>query len=140
LEKDQDAFGKRYYCFLILFTFRIHVAGDNSGGKGSLDMLTETVENYEQAFNKIKEVTGVSDVQDLVKRFTQMEDQNFSLFNYVNEQNNEIEKISEEVSTILESIDKLKADAEILETERKATLKELEVSKSSELHRFRSSP
>jgi uncharacterized membrane protein YgaE (UPF0421/DUF939 family) len=53
----------------------------------------ERVQNFEEAFNKIKSATGITDIEELVRMFIKNEDHNFSLFNYVNEQNNEIEKV-----------------------------------------------
>ena len=56
----------------------------------------ERVQNFEEAFQKIKAATGISDIEELVRTFIKNEDQNFSLFNYVNEQTNEIEKLEEQ--------------------------------------------
>jgi coiled-coil domain-containing protein 63/114 len=39
----------------------------------------------------------VNDIEELVRTFIKNEDQNFSLFNYVNEQQNEIEKLEEQL-------------------------------------------
>lgn len=55
------------------------------------------METYEEAFVKIKEMTGEDDLNVLVNRFIEVEDKNFALFNYVNEQNNEIEKLQEDI-------------------------------------------
>ena len=57
----------------------------------------ERVQNFEEAFNKIRAATGIEDIEVLVRTFIKNEDQNFSLFNYVNEQTNEIEKLEEQV-------------------------------------------
>jgi hypothetical protein len=54
-------------------------------------------QNFEEAFNRIKAATGVNDIEELVRTFIKNEDQNFSLFNYVNEQQNEIEKLEEQL-------------------------------------------
>ena len=60
----------------------------------------DSVETYEQAFHKIKEMTGEEDLDLLVRRFIMVEDTNFALFNYVNEQNNEIEKLNDEIQGV----------------------------------------
>ena len=65
------------------------IAKDKANVAASMDK----VQSYEEAFNKIKAATGISDIQELVNTFIANEDQNFSLFNYVNEQNNEIENL-----------------------------------------------
>ena len=55
------------------------------------------MKSYEEAFAKIREATQILDIDRLVDRFIEVEDQNFSLFNYVNELNNEIEHLQEKV-------------------------------------------
>jgi hypothetical protein len=62
----------------------------------------ERVQNFEEAFNKIKSATGITDIEELVRTFIKNEDHNFSLFNYVNEQNNEVEKLEEQIQTLRE--------------------------------------
>lgn len=94
----------------------------------SSEMLAETLSVYETAFTKIREVTGVSDVNELVSRFNSVEDQNFSLFNYVNEINNEIEKLSEEIVDIQRQIDQIREQNAVEEEERKKEMAVLEVS------------
>ena len=62
----------------------------------------ERVQNFEEAFNRIKAATGIEEIDELVRLFVKNEDQNFSLFNYVTEQTNEIEKLQEAISTLQE--------------------------------------
>merc|ERR1719181_2123536 len=54
--------------------------------KVEIQVSMERVQNFEEAFNKIKAATGINDIEELVRTFIKNEDQNFSLFNYVNEQ------------------------------------------------------
>lgn len=54
--------------------------------KVDVQVSVERVQNFEEAFLKIKAATGISDIDELVRTFIKNEDQNFSLFNYVNEQ------------------------------------------------------
>ncbi len=58
---------------------------------------TDSVETYEEAFERIRRVAGAEDTDTLVKRFIECEDTNFALFNFVNEQNNELELLSEQI-------------------------------------------
>ena len=62
----------------------------------------ERVQNFEEAFNRIKAATGIEEIDELVRLFVKNEDQNFSLFNYVTEQTNEIEKLQEAISQLQE--------------------------------------
>jgi hypothetical protein len=57
----------------------------------------ETLHIYESAFRTIKDSTGIEDLGKLVDRFVEVEDQNFSLYNFVNELNREIETLREQV-------------------------------------------
>eukprot|EP01035_Chromulina_nebulosa_P020046 gene20046-26026_t len=86
----------------------------------------ERVQNFEEAFNKIKESTGISDVDDLVNIFIKNEDHNFSLFNYVNEQNNEIEKVEEQIQMLREEEHKFTQESGEDAQQHKQILKELE--------------
>ena len=60
----------------------------------------DSVETYQEAFEKIKEMTGEDDLDLLVHRFIEVEDKNFALFNYVNEQNNEIETLNDSIQEV----------------------------------------
>ena len=68
--------------------------------KQELQHGEERVQNFEEAFNRIKTATGISSIDELVRTFIKNEDQNFSLFNYVNEQTNEIEKLEERIQQL----------------------------------------
>jgi len=81
----------------------------------------DSVETYEAAFLKIKEMTGEDDLDLLVNRFIQVEDTNFALFNYVNEQNNEIEKLNDEIQGIKDEIEKFKQQGIELEAQRQVS-------------------
>ncbi|XP_026161678.1 coiled-coil domain-containing protein 114 isoform X2 [Mastacembelus armatus] len=62
-------------------------------GEASLDAL-------EEVFERIQTVTGEDNLDVLVTKFIQVEDRNFALFNFVNEQNNEIEALRDQISHI----------------------------------------
>jgi coiled-coil domain-containing protein 63/114 len=86
----------------------------------------ERVQNFEEAFNKIKQATGISDVEELVRTFIKNEDHNFSLFNYVNEQNNEVEKYEEQIQALREEERKFAQESGDDVHQHKQILKELE--------------
>ena len=86
----------------------------------------ERIQNFEEAFNKIKNATGVTDIDELVRTFIKNEDHNFSLFNYVNEQNNEVEKIEEQIQALREEERKYAAESGEDVQQHKQILKELE--------------
>ncbi|KAG9407158.1 Coiled-coil domain-containing protein 63 [Aphanomyces cochlioides] len=68
--------------------------------KVHVQVSVERVQNYEEVFAKIKAATGITDIEELVTTFIKNEDQNFSLFNYVNEQTNEIEKLQDQIEAL----------------------------------------
>lgn len=68
-----------------------------------------TVQQYEEAFQKVRLHTGVADVNQLLQKFAHAEDENFSLFNYVNELNNEIEKLEEQRAQIKAEAERVSA-------------------------------
>ncbi len=60
-----------------------------------------------------------------------VEDQNFALFNYVNELNGEIEMIQEAIQQIKADIEQFKSQGVEMEEKRKAILRDLEEELSS---------
>lgn len=93
----------------------------------SQESLFVPLDTYENAFAEIKKVTQISDINELVERFKAVEDQNFSLFNYVNEINNEIELHAEEIVNLQGKLNQMKIETVAVEEERKKKLKTLEV-------------
>merc|ERR1711988_1910227 len=94
--------------------------------KASIHASMEKVQSYEEAFAKIQAATGISDIDELVTTFINAEDQNFALFNYVNELNNEIEKLEEQIADIRSEIEKYKGQGVNTDNQRKKILKDLE--------------
>ena len=84
------------------------------------------VEKYEEAFKKIESATGITDVDALVNTFIEAEQQNYSLFNYVNELTNEIEKLETQISGIKQDIEEFKGQGIRTENQRKKVMSELE--------------
>mmetsp|Transcript_14819 Transcript_14819/g.29726 ORF Transcript_14819/g.29726 Transcript_14819/m.29726 type:complete len:541 (-) Transcript_14819:80-1702(-) len=99
-----------------------NVAKDKAAQKASLDR----VQSFEEAFQQIKAATGIDNIDELVQTFIDAEDQNFSLFNYVNELNNEVEKLEEQIAEIKAEIEKYKGQGGQNDRQRKKLLKDLE--------------
>merc|ERR1711988_332440 len=95
--------------------------------KVEIQVSMERVQNFEEAFNKIKAATGINDIEELVRTFIKNEDQNFSLFNYVNEQTNEIEKLEEQIQSLQDEEAKYAHESGEDVNQHKQILKELEV-------------
>ncbi|XP_051782804.1 coiled-coil domain-containing protein 63-like [Erpetoichthys calabaricus] len=80
---------------------------DNQRGEGidladgkTPESWEDTMETYEEALQKIQAVTGERRTEDLVRKLREVEERNFALFNYVNEQNSEIERLQEQTEEI----------------------------------------
>ena len=71
---------------------RPHTPAGISKDKAAQQAVLQKVQSYEEAFAKIQASTGISDIDELVATFIDAEDKNFSLFNYVNELNNEVRR------------------------------------------------
>jgi len=74
-----------------------------------LKRQTERVQTYEEAFAKIQQETGISSIDEMVTAFITAEEENFSLFNMINELNREMETLEVENGDIKQQIDTLKA-------------------------------
>jgi chromosome segregation ATPase len=85
-----------------------------------------TVMSYETGFQCIQEATGITDIDQLVTKFIEVEDQNFALFNYVNELNNEIESLQEAIAEVKREIEAFKNQGVEMEERRKVILRGME--------------
>lgn len=68
---------------------------NNHEKKNLMDMYVRNVKIIEDAFEQIKEQTGISSVEEIVTTFVKAEEQNYSLYNYVNMLNSDIDMIEE---------------------------------------------
>ena len=60
-----------------------------------MEMYTRNVQIIEDAFKQIKQATGISSVEEIVTTFVKAEEQNYSLYNYVNMLNSDIDMVEE---------------------------------------------
>ena len=75
---------------------------------------------------KIQETTGTYDINEIVTRFLESEEQNFSLFNYVNDINTEIERLEHSIAEMRSQIEKYRGQGMSTDTQRKKALRDLE--------------
>jgi hypothetical protein len=68
---------------------------NNKEKKNLMDMYVRNVKIIEDAFEQIKDATGISSIEEIVTTFIKAEEQNYSLYNYVNMLNSEIDMIDE---------------------------------------------
>ena len=86
----------------------------------------ETIQSYEEELSKIQVSTGIHDINELVTRFLEAEEQNFSLFNYVNDVNTEIERLEQSTAGMRNQIEKFRGQGASTDNQRKKTLRDLE--------------
>lgn len=68
------------------------------------------MEEFDFAMEKIKEATGMTEMDDIITAFLESEEKNFSLFNYVaHELNGEIDQLERLTVTVKKEIDNAKA-------------------------------
>merc|ERR1719244_957454 len=96
------------------------------GEKLRRERQEDSIEAYEAAFQRIAEITKETDLTKLVHKFIEVEDRNFALFNFVNEQNNEIEIQQDQIAEIQDEISEFKRQGSAMEEQRVAILKSLE--------------
>ena len=86
----------------------------------------EKVQSFEEAFEKIKAATEINDIDELVTTFINAEEKNFSLFNYVNARNSEIERLEEKIAEQKAECDSYKSQGGTQETQRRRIVSGLE--------------
>ena len=100
-----------------------------------MEMYTRNVQIIEDAFKQIKEATGISSVEEIVTTFVKAEEQNYSLYNYVNMLNSDIDMVEEQNKQISEEIKQQLALSSMSEAEkhkaRENLVKEIQDMKSA---------
>ncbi|KAL7408573.1 hypothetical protein ABVT39_025779 [Epinephelus coioides] len=91
-----------------------------------MDSGEESLDALEEVFNKIQTVTGEDNLDLLVTRFIQVEDRNFALFNFVNEQNNEAEALRDQISQIQAEIEQFRVAGLQQEQNHRSLLRDID--------------
>lgn len=72
-----------------------------------MDQYLRNVKVIEDAFEQIKEATGITAIDEIVTSFIKAEEQNYSLLNYVNKLTNETDQLEDSNREIRDQIDKM---------------------------------
>nr|XP_011413836.2 coiled-coil domain-containing protein 63 [Crassostrea gigas] len=97
-----------------------------SGGDKDIDAEKVQIKTLEEAFQRIREATGEDDVDFIVTNFIRRENENFALFQYVNEINDEVEQLHDEIYNMQAEIKQFEKDDIKNEGVRVQMLKDLE--------------
>nr|XP_022344643.1 coiled-coil domain-containing protein 63-like [Crassostrea virginica] len=81
-----------------------------SGGDKDKDAEKGQIKSLEEAFQRIREVTGENDIDLIVTNFIRRENENFALFQYVNEINDEVEQLQDEINNMKLEIKQFEKD------------------------------
>jgi hypothetical protein len=82
-------------------------AANNKEKKHLMDKYIKNIKVIDDAFNQIKEKTGIESNEEIVTTFIKSEEQTDSLYNYVNALNSDIDTIEEANNNIKAEIEKL---------------------------------
>lgn len=104
-----------------------------------LDKKQNQKENYErqlfeykEIIDRIKQLYGEDDPERLVAQFKRQEDENFALFNYVNELSHEVEVLNDTTQELTDEIGKLSLIYTVLDTTWKPISLERQKSEQTE--------
>ncbi|PAA61764.1 hypothetical protein BOX15_Mlig011749g1 [Macrostomum lignano] len=97
-----------------------------SHGEKAREAQRRAFRDQGEAMERIREITGEDDLDVIVRDFVQREDDNFALFQYVSEQNNQIETLTEEIDRLKREMETFVNEDNDLEVERERILAELE--------------
>ncbi|XP_068567821.1 coiled-coil domain-containing protein 114 [Cebidichthys violaceus] len=91
-----------------------------------MDSGEESLDALEEVFERIQAVTGEDNLDMLVSRFIQAEDQNFALFNFVNEQNNEAEALRDHINKTQAEIQQFRVAGLQQEQDHRSLLRDID--------------
>ncbi|PFH35586.1 putative outer dynein arm docking complex protein ODA1 [Besnoitia besnoiti] len=101
------------------------------GENGARDNVAAQIETYQEAIAKIKEATGMSSIDQLLEAFVNAEEQNFSLFNYVNALSADIEAAEASLTQLQRDIDNFHCSSSVADKRKQEVLQELEAYSTS---------
>ncbi|VDP90135.1 unnamed protein product [Echinostoma caproni] len=84
------------------------------------------IEEYTDAMHRIQEITETEEVETILRIYRRKEEDNFTIFNYVTELNNQIEDLNEEMAKLQESMKACNKSKENVEAEKHAIMHQLE--------------
>mmetsp|Transcript_24291 Transcript_24291/g.27553 ORF Transcript_24291/g.27553 Transcript_24291/m.27553 type:complete len:482 (+) Transcript_24291:141-1586(+) len=98
----------------------------NKDKKRVIDHYQRNVRIIEDAFKQIEEATGISDKDEIVTTFIKSEEQTYSLYNYVNVLNQDIDTLEENNKEISKEIQRYEALGESSVSKKKEILDRLQ--------------
>uniref|UniRef100_A0A3Q0KBC8 Coiled-coil domain-containing protein 63 n=1 Tax=Schistosoma mansoni TaxID=6183 RepID=A0A3Q0KBC8_SCHMA len=84
------------------------------------------IQEYESAMNRLQLITGKSDVEQMTRYYKRNEDDNFTMFKYVTELNNQIECLNDNIINIEKTINEYDEEQKVFEKQRVNRMNELQ--------------
>ncbi|VDP47956.1 unnamed protein product [Schistosoma mattheei] len=84
------------------------------------------IQEYESAMNRLQLITGKSDVEQMTRYYKRNEDDNFTMFKYVTELNNQIECLNDNIINIEKTIKEYDEEKKVFERQRVNKMTELQ--------------
>jgi hypothetical protein len=103
----------------------------NRKKKMLVDTYIKNAQIIEQAFDQMKEYSGISNIEEIVTTYIKAEDQNYSLYNYVNMLGQENDAYDENIKNQQEQIGTYKHLDEMNEQQKKQEINELKAKRDS---------
>ena len=107
-QDSQAAKGAEFSNPIVILKRRLNkITETNKEKRKLMEQYLRNVKVIEDAFDQIKQATGISNIEEIVTTFIKAEEQNYSLFNYVNMLNTEYDQLEESNKEIKEQIAKI---------------------------------
>ncbi|VDO58358.1 unnamed protein product [Schistosoma curassoni] len=84
------------------------------------------IQEYESAMNRLQLITGKCDVEQMTRYYKRNEDDNFTMFKYVTELNNQIECLNDNIINIEKTINEYDEEQKVFERQRVNKMTELQ--------------
>ncbi|KAF5287633.1 hypothetical protein FQA39_LY15836 [Lamprigera yunnana] len=94
--------------------------------KDEKELLLKQQERYEEMLKEIKELVNEDEVSRLGSQYIKQEEENFALFNYVNELNHEIEILNADIERLQENLEVQKEQYHIKMRQQQETIQSLQ--------------
>lgn len=101
--------------------------------QSSYETVQKRIQTFQDMFKKLTRITGVDDIDEIISTYARHEDEMFSMYNYIQNTNNEIDAAQEVCNELDVVMERYKEEQLQQEQERKAELEELEARLKSTL-------
>ena len=94
------------------------IIATNKEKKKLMDQYFRNVKVIEDAFEQIKEATGITSIEEIVTSFVKAEEQNYTLYNFVNSLGTETDQLEESNKEIKAQIERIIERGKLTEQEK----------------------